>query len=1122
MKIPNPEFEQGLSERPIIKARPHPGPPRGEGETGCRALAWRARRVSQRPAGYTSSFGFSTPGRTGILGFGIWRFGFLLSLAGFLCGPTQASPSNVQFNRDVRPILSDNCFTCHGPDTAAQKGGLRLDLRDLALKGGKSGDPAIVPGKPDESELLSRITTHDDNDRMPPPKSGKKLSGTQIQVLRQWILDGARYEAHWAFVSPQRPSVPEIASGRTEIDRFIRSRLNQEKLAPAPEADRRTLIRRLSFDLTGLPPTPEEVRAFLNDGSPDAYEKLVDRLLASPRYGEHMAAWWLDLARYADTSGFQGDPFRSMWRWRDWVIDAFNKNMPFDQFTIEQLAGDLLPNATMEQRLATGFNRNHRFNTEFGSIDEEWLVENVVDRVETTSATWLALTMGCARCHDHKYDPISQREFFEFFAFFNNIPERGVYWDGNDPAFAPRMRAPLPHDAARLKEFDRKIAEAEAELKRIGESLEQEQRAWENANRGLLKAILSSPHQENEAPAASLPGFPAGLVVHLPLDDSLHAVLGMDKKADVRAPEKLDFVPGALGAALKRSVDSEPIQISNVLEAPTATIALWVRPEQAYGVLFSKLGRQALFPLGIALSLTNGLLHFELNHQFYDFDATMVPLELTATEPLPLNEWTHVAVTLDGKRRDRGPTLFVNGRALPLQPKQASARGLPPFATQEPLLIGAGPNGAAFRGAVDDFRIYDRPLEEREIDLLARLPQALAFQTPAEERGPAERAKTCEFYRDFVSPAYAASRKAADDIHKARADFEKNLPLVMVMAEKPGPPTAHVLFRGQYDAPREQVGAAIPAALGKLPPESPVNRLGFAQWLVGAENPLTSRVLVNRLWERFFGEGLVGSSEDFGLQGDSPTHPELLDWLATELVRTGWDVKAMQKRVVMSDTYRQSSALTPELLPRDPENRLLARAPRLRLDAELIRDQALAVSGLLVERVGGPSVTPYLPGRAAKHTPDLYRRSVYSFWQRTRFNPSMATFDAPTREACTVKRPRTNTPLQALALLNEVTFVEAARVMAERVLKHPAGEEQRLRFGFELATGREPGEKELNVLRALLKRGLERYAADEEAATQLITHGASKPDAALNRVELAAYTLVASAILNLDEVVTKE
>jgi len=780
----------------------------------------------------------------------------------------QSSPT-IDYNRQIRPILSDSCFKCHGPDATHRQGGLRLDVPDAPLQPSDSGTAAIVPGKPDESELVRRVLSTDPDEVMPPPDSDRQLKPEQEELLKTWIAQGARFQTHWSFVPPQRPPLPAVkntAWPRNPIDSFILARLEAEGLQPTREADRTTLVRRLTLDLTGLPPTLAEVDAFLADTSDQAYEQLVDRLLANPHFGERLALDWLDAARFGDTHGFHIDSGRDMTRWREWVIDAFNNNKPFDQFTVEQLAGDLLPNATLEQKLATGFNRNHMINFEGGAIPQEYHNAYIVDRVNTTGAVWLGLTVACVQCHDHKYDPISQKEFYQLYAFFHNVPENGL--DGSKGNAAPLIRVPS------------------AEQQRKGDEL-----------------------------AAAIKDVESQLAGPMPDKDGLTAKLA--------------------------------------------------------------------------------------------------------------------------------------------------------------------------------------------------------------------------------------------ELKEAQAALDKQIPTSMVMQEMAQPRDTFVLVRGQYDKFGEKVTSGVPAFLPPLPEGSPNNRLGLAQWLVAPSHPLTARVTVNRYWQMIFGTGLVKTAEDFGSQGERPSHPELLDWLAVEFqtpvkspltgVEHGWNVKALVKLMVMSAAYRQSSAVTPELLAKDPENRLLARGPRHRLPAEFIRDQALAVSGLLNDRIGGPSVSPYQPpgiweelaSRAdgknwtaqeysQSHGPDLYRRSMYTFWKRTAPPPSLVTFDAPDRETCVVRRARTNTPLQALVLMNDPTYVEAARKLAERMLTQGgATTEDRLAFAFRLATARPPRDRELEVLKTVLQRQQEIYRQNTEAAIRLLGVGEASRDDQLDAAELAAWTMVASAILNLDETLTK-
>jgi hypothetical protein len=847
---------------------------------------------------------------------------FFLAVATFgIAGPDAFA--QVDFNRDIRPILSDKCYACHGFDEQERKSGLRLDVRDAALEPAKSGYAAIVPGDLTESELVRRIVTEDADDLMPPAKTGKPLTAAEIALLKQWIAEGAEYQAHWSFVAPTRPALPEVSQAgwpRNEIDRFILERIEKEGLQPSPEADKATLIRRLALDLTGLPPSLAEVDAFLADDSPGAYERVVDRLLRSPRYGERMTVDWLDAARFADTHGYHLDSGRDLTPWRDWVIRSFNDNKPFDQFTVEQLAGDLLATRNkanaddaLALQIASGFNRNHMINYEGGAIAEEYLHAYLIDRVNTTTTVWLGLTYACAQCHDHKYDPITQKEFYEMFAFFNSVPESGL--DGNFGNAKPFLQLPTPAESKRLAELDEQIKAAQAALQPEEEKLPPLQAVWEK--------------QWREQPPAN------------------------------------------------------------------------------------------------------------------------------------------------------------------------------PADKEKPI-----------------------------IELLAK---------PADSLNDDQRKQLANFYRDNFSPeSFRTARKALNDVRQERDRVNKGIQTTMVMAEMEQPRETFLRLRGEYDKHGERVQPGTPASLPPLPATGVTNRLTLAQWLVSPDQPLTARVTVNRFWQQYFGTGLVKTAEDFGSQGEWPSHPELLDWLATEFIQSGWDVKALQKRIVMSATYRQSSRMTPEVFERDPENRLLARGPRFRLKAEFIRDQALQLAGLLGTDIGGRSVNPYAPGDlwgelsqrsdsanwtaqffVQDHGADLYRRSMYTFWKRTSPPPQMSTLDAPDREVCTVRRPRTNTPLQALVLMNDPTYIEASRKFAERLLLAARTEDERFALAFHMVTGRAANDRELAALRKVYAEQLARYRKNIASAVELLKTGEAPYDNRFNLSELAAWTMVASTLLNLDETMTK-
>lgn len=1018
----------------------------------------------------------------------------------------------IDFNRDIRPILSDNCFTCHGPDEQQRVGDLRLDRRDEAFAE-REGHRVIVPGDTAASMLLQRVASSDPEQRMPPADSGRKLTDSQIQLLAEWIKQGAEWSEHWAFVAPQRQDPPPTKLknwSRNSIDDFVLARLEQEGLAPSEEASRSTLIRRVALDLTGLPPTPEEVNVFVSDKSNHAWETVIDRLLASPRYGENMAVRWLDAARYADTSGYQNDGPRSMWRWRDWVINAFNRNQPYDQFTIEQLAGDLLEAPTLDQRIATGFNRNHRGNAEGGIIPEEYQVEYVVDRVDTAFTVWLGLTMGCARCHDHKYDPLRHKEYYQVFAYFNNIPENGrAIKEGNSP---PYLKAPLPAEQQHLLELDRELSTIESRLRKMQPELLERQRKWETE--------VSSSQPMDWA-------VTAGLVNHFGFDGNL-----ADYVRNVEAvqnPETPEYAAGRFGQSIV--LDGTSIlnagDTANFGYFDKFSLATWLNTTGKSGTLVSR-----MTPVeegsGYYIHMQDGRVQVNLVKRWLD-DA----IRVESREPLPVDRWFHLTVTYDGSRVADGIRVYVDGESFPMNVKLDRINQTFAAAT-EPLRIGGGQS--SFAGELDDVRIYGRDLSAEEVKLLA-VSETVSeiLSQPVESRTDAQRDKLARYFLDHHAPAAIQDfDRQLTELRQRRRAFFENLPTVMVMQEMETPRESHVLIRGQYDHPGESVQPGVPVVFPSMPANSPNNRLGLARWLVSPDHPLTARVAVNRFWQHYFGQGLVRTSEDFGAQGESPSHPALLDWLATEFIRLGWDVKALQKTIVMSSTYRQSSVSSAKLQSADPENRLLARGPRHRLPGETIRDQALFVSGLLSNRLGGPSVKPYQPDGlwqeiasdteyAQSHGEDLYRRSLYTYWKRTVAPPTMATLDAASREACIVQRARTNTPLQALALMNDITFVEAARVFAQRVMAKTEGSmEDCIRRAFVIATARMPQPEELAVLNRRFKDSLKVYENDPSAAIELVSVGEFAVDKTLHVNELAAFTTVTSVILNLDEVLNKE
>jgi Protein of unknown function (DUF1553)/Protein of unknown function (DUF1549)/Concanavalin A-like lectin/glucanases superfamily/Planctomycete cytochrome C len=1025
-----------------------------------------------------------------------------------------AAAPTVDFDRQVRPILSDNCFTCHGPDETKRMLGVHFDTKEGAF--GKPG--VIVPGDSAHSKMYLRVSNPNEAMRMPPVSSGHKLTAAQIELIKNWIDSGAKWETHWSFAAPVRPELPPVKNTawvRTPVDRFILAKLEKEGMNPSAEADKRTLLRRVTFDLTGLPPTPEEVSAFLADASPHAYEKVVDRLLASPHYGERMAVPWLDLARYSDTHGYHIDSAREMWPWRDWVIQAFNKNMPYDRFTVEQIAGDMLPNPTQSQKIATGFNRNHMINFEGGAIPEEYQNEYIVDRIEATSTTWLGVTLGCARCHDHKYDPFSQKEFYSFGAFFNAVPEQGL--DGKKGNAAPFLQLP---DA---KQIEAKKILLDS-LRRKDAEIAAAQNAWEQ--------------QQRDMPVTDVT---AGLLAQFPLEDSLAEHVHSGSTASV-VSGKVSYVDGRLGRAA--NLDEEPnLSFGNAggfAAAQPFSIAFWLKPDGPSGMgVLQKYAESPKTGPGYEVALDycnkgNCDVIVRLRDQGPDSG-----VEVKTQHGAELEAWNHVAVVYDGSGQAKGIQVYVNGQSAPMQ----VVRSKPVAASFEKGILQTGNKdwGTPLKGQLSDLRIYGRRLyanEALELGLLAPLHTVL--QRPADRRSE-EQQKWLRKY--FLAQAANDLEKQLDTdytaLNKSLDKLNREIPSTMVMAEMEKPRDTFLLKRGDYRTPGDKVTPGIPAVLPPMPTGVPRNRLALANWIVDPANPLTARVAVNHFWQMYFGLGIVKTSEDFGAQGDPPSHPELLDWLATEFTRTKWDVKAMQRLIVTSAVYRQASAVTPELFEKDPENRLLARGPRFRLPAEMIRDNALQVSGLLNSKIGGASVLPYQPKGlweemafggeefsaqtyVQSHGADLYRRSMYTFVKRTVPYPGLNTFDAPDREKCSARRTTTNTPLQALLLMNDPTYVEAARALAARDMGEAGeNETQRIRHVFRLATERDPSPREAEILSKLYQKELTHYTADKAAAEKLVSVGESKRDPKLDPAELAAWTLVASTILNMDETITR-
>ena len=1073
----------------------------------------------------------------------ITRLGALLiSLTSIL----SAQEERLDFNRDVRPILSDNCYRCHGPDADNQESEFRLNTREAAIAdlGGYAG---IVPGDMEASELHFRIWEDVVEDELMPPTDSKlSLSDAEKKILDRWIEEGAEYDKHWSFKPITQSPLPKLTKKHrnwagNEIDYFITARLKEENLEPSELASKETQIRRVTLDLTGLPPTPEEVEDFLADKSSKAWERVVDRLLASDRYGERMALVWLDAARYADSGGYQNDMRRSQWPWRDWVIQAYNNNTPFDQFTIEQLAGDLLPNPSKDQILATAFNRNHRINNEGGIVPEEYLVEYVADRAETTSTVWMGLTVGCARCHDHKYDPISQKDYYEMFAFFHNIEENGK--DGNI-APEPNMMVyttGTEEEHHRLKET---ISNTERDLKHLPQKRASFFNEWIDTQTAGKQLLLYELAQ-----------FPDPRL-HFPLDSS-----------------NVTFTPNARSSTIKgifggRGTDyptlvndttygggfkfgtANYIRVSNPhkggfdSQRAYSWLVQLVPPNTfsgSEGPIFAAAEDGSQKGYRLMLEATGDKSKFRVSFQLMENIRKKIGIEVASGPVIAPEVPVRIGVTWDGSGSASGVKLFIDGE--PVETRTVIDNLPNPVHTNNNLVLGARAQQDAkdalrdatlLRGVLDDVQVYEQKLSEAKMVQLSNTdPRYLLL---------ASSHKTAQ---SFLETTWIKSDEEGQRLtnllevqKKKLLQFEKNkVASVSIMEEMQTPRKTYLLSRGAYDHPdkSQEVQSATLKVLPPMDESLPRNRLGLAKWLVDPKNPLTARVAINRYWQMYFGVGLVKTPEDFGSQGESPSHPKLLDWLASEFVQSGWDVKAMQKRIVMSSTYRQSSILTIELIEKDPENRLLARGPRFRLDGQSLRDQALAVSGLLAPKIGGPPVMPYQPAglwdevsaKGYKYIvgkgDDLYRRSLYTFWRRTVPPPSMMNFDNSAREACSVGSTRTNTPLQALNLMNDPQYVEAARGLAERMIKQGGDSvEDRIAFGHRVVLARSPEPKVLDILTTGFEDYLDTFRSNPEKADKLIAIGASKADDQMDNAYLAAMTTVSNILLNLDQTLTKD
>ena len=1053
--------------------------------------------------------------------------------------PLDSGSSTVDFQRDVRPILSNHCFECHGPDAATRMVDLRFDTREGAFSRRPSGS-LIVPGDPEASLLYQRISHPQPALRMPPAHSKRPLNDEQIATLRQWIQQGAAWDRHWSFKPIGRPEPPPVKIPswvRNPLDRFILARLEAEGLAPAPEADKNTLARRLALDLTGLPPDPGTLAAFLADDSDSAYETLVDRLMESKHWGEHRARYWLDAARYGDTHGIHIDNYREMWPYRDWVIRAFNRNKPFDEFTVEQIAGDLLPEADLDRLVATGFHRCNITTNEGGVIPEEYEAIYAKDRADTTGLVFLGLTVGCATCHDHKFDPITQRDFYALTAFFRNTTQ--YVMDGNISDPPPVLVVPEAQDVDRWHRLRREAAEVEEGIESRAASIDGEFAEWLAADR----------HRSLQTPLEA-----SAELLRLRLGRKASAEIeGKRKKVVLREGAKTREGPARNQRSLRFGEESWAGLPSLELDTDTPfSIALWYYQPKVVGT-FAVMGQSDPddHSRGWTLISRSRQLVLTLTGErpAPEKAASSVQIRPINTRRLPPGEWTHIVLTYDGSGERAGLGLYWNGETIESQGSEYFTRVEGSIRTRQPLYLGRGltkvgdlavPQVSSFSGGgIADLRIFNRAISAREAKLVSlwsslesarhKKPQALS---------PEERSALRLHYLTVEDDHYLRLMARAREIEREWREVRRRGGITHVMQERAdSQPEAHILYRGNYDQPRELVKARTPSALHPMPASWPRNRLGLARWLIAPSNPLTARVVVNRYWQEVFGTGLVETSDDFGSQGKRPSHPELLDWLAVEFRRTGWDIKRFFRILVTSATYRQAAALTDEKIEKDPGNRLLSRGPSFRMDGEMIRDYALAASGLLVRKIGGPSVKPYQPegvwervamptSNTRTYQPDrgskLYRRGLYTFWKRSAPPASMEIFNAPTREHATVRRERTNTPLQALVTMNDTQFVEAARYLAQRAMRDAGADfERRLDFITTRLLARELRPVEREVARRTYREFVEYYGSNAGEAGKLLASGESAPDEALPAAESAAWTMLASQLMNLDEVLNK-
>ncbi|WP_162343249.1 DUF1553 domain-containing protein [Cyclobacterium salsum] len=1040
----------------------------------------------------------------------------------------QELPEAIDFNYHVKPILSDKCFACHGPDAANQEADLRLDREEFAFAALKSNtrNHAIVPGKPAKSELVSRILSEDKELVMPPPDSNLSLSTEEIAILTKWVEQGAEYKPHWSFIPPEIAEQPNVETddwARNEIDPFVAEKLQASGLQPSPAASKEMLIRRLSFDLTGLPPSLEEIEQFVSDTSEDAYEKLVDRLLASPAYGERMAADWMDVARYADSDGYLDDKHRDFSPYRDWVIETFNQNMPYDQFITWQIAGDLIENPSQESILATAFNRLHKRNSEAGIVFEEYRAEYVADRTNTVGKAILGLSMECARCHDHKYDPISQKDYYEFSAYFNSTNELGtaVYGPGQVPG--PSLLLTNEEQDKLLDYLDKQIHTTESELQELAET---DPTAGQPSPEALHADLTK---QQTQGLVAS---YDFDQLMPQPDSKSFKnpGWSGNPGPALIREPDIAEGVRGKGIFINDFTTLSLPEKVGWFDQTDPFSVSLSVFPDTLYkeAVLFTHCEDIRLGLKGYSLFLEDNRLNFIMAYSW-----PTNALQVKTRDPIPPKEWSNISITYDGMGKASGIGIYLNGEKVPVE---VEADHIYKSILFEPdihtygfrgFVLGVRDKMKTFlNGGLDELKIYKRELTALEVQFANDPEKAKTLIENPQNTSERELIRQ-HVFKSANEPAKKL-RKSVWEYRKQRAEHTNDIPEIMVMGDLPEPRPTYMLDRGLYSAPTEQVYPNVPeVVLHDESSDYPQNRLGLAQWLVEPQNPLTARVFVNRLWQMHFGNGLVKTSDDFGNQGSMPSHPELLDWLAVTFRESGWDIKKMHKLIAMSATYRQSSKTSPELQERDPENVLLARGPSFRMTAEMIRDNALAISGLLTPKIGGESAYPYQPEglwdeistkswryRYLQEPGEgLYRRSLYTIWKRTSAPPSMMIFDVGDRAECTVKRSETSTPLQALVLLNDPQFVEAARVTAEKLIA-TYKPEQRLENAFQLSTGRQPNPKEKEILHQFYTEETERFSQNKNEALAYLSTGSHPTKPNLDPVQVAALATVINGIMN--------